>query len=311
MNATLDFLNKEKLHTGFGENIVDAKSYDDVLVQAGLNWTVDTYPLFTEVNGTKVEIPGLKSVVRNEDQKSVGIVSGKYKIVNNADAFAFTESIYNTKEIEFIRGGSYRGGSSTWLEAKITGKFSVLGDDTECYLIFMNSHDGTGSVKCMIVPNRVACSNALNIPLREQKRSWRCVHSGDPLKKIDEAREVLLAGSTYMEALNRECEVLNSIKLSDTEVSNMIDRLFPVNDDMTDRQRDNMLMRRVQLLEVFATKNDLANFDSNGYKFISAVADYVDHVEGRRTSTASINRYFSVVNGNPLVDKAYDMVLMH
>ena len=70
-------------------------------------------------------------------------------------------------EVEFIRGGSYKGGKATWLEAKVTTEYSILGDKTECYLIFRNSHDGTGSVICMIVPTRIACSNALNLALKK------------------------------------------------------------------------------------------------------------------------------------------------
>ena len=306
----LDFLNKEKLHTGFGEEIVDAKSYNDVLVQAGLNWTVGTHPAFTEIDGKKIEVPNTNIVVRNEDQKPLGVVSGKYKIVDNATAFEFTESIFNSKEIEFIRGGSYKGGSATWLEAKVTGKYSVRGDDVDCYMIFMNSHDGTGSVKCMIVPFRIACSNALNIPIRQQSRHWRCTHSGDPMKKIEEAREVLLAGSAYMEALKKECEVLNSIKLSDKQVEQFIHRLFPIHGKMTDRQKSNQELRRSQLTDVFYMKEDLTDFSSNGYRFLSAVADYVDHVDGRKTKTAAINRYIGVANGNALVDAAYNMIIM-
>ena len=306
--ADLSFLNKEKLRTGFGEEIT-ATSYDEVLTQAGLNWTVDTHPAFTEIDGKKIEVPNTNIVVRNEDQKPLGIVSEKYKIVNNADAFSFTESIFNSKEIEFVRGGSYRGGSATWLEARVTGQYSVLGDEVECYLIFMNTHDGTGSVKAMIVPNRIACSNALNIPIKAQTRHWRCVHSGDPMAKIDEARSVLLAGSSYMEALTRECEVLNSIKLSDKQVIGFINRLFPINPKMTDKQKENQELRRSQLTDVFYVKEDLMDFGSNGYRFLSAVADYVDHVEGKKTKNASINRFIGVANGHPIVDKAYEMVL--
>lgn len=308
--ADLSFLDKEKLHTGFGEVITNATSYDDVLTQAGLNWTVCSRPLYTEINNKQVLIPGVNSIVREEDEKPLGIVSDKYKIVNNVDAFAFTESIFNSKEIEFIRGGSYRGGSATWLEAKITGKYSILGDDVECYLIFMNTHDGSGSVKCMILPERIACSNALNIPLSDQSRHWRCVHSGDPMKKIDEASQILLAGSSYMEALNRECEVLQSIKLTSTMVDQFINRLFPIGDKMTDRQKERIYSRRLQLSDVFYAKEDLTEFGSTGFKFISAVADFADHVEGKKTVNANINRFMGVAHGHALVDQAYNMVMM-
>lgn len=312
--SDLSFLNKEKLHTGFGQEIIGAKSYNEVLNQAGLDWTVNAFPTYTtyvdeDGNEEQVLIPNTNTIVRNEDRKPLGIVSNKYKIVNNEDAFAFTEALYNTKDIEFIRGGSYHGGSSTWLEARITGQYSVLGDDIDCYLIFMNSHDGTGSVKCMILPERIACSNALNVPLKNQSRHWRCVHSGDPMKKIDEAKSVLLAGTSYMDMLIKEIELLQSIKLTNKQVREFTNRLFPIKDDMSEDQKETMELKREQLLDVYTNKIDLYNFDSSGYRFLSAVADYVDHVEGRKTVNANLNRFMSIARGNDIVDNAYFMVL--
>lgn len=312
--SDLSFLQKEKLHTGFGNEILGAKSYDEVLHQAGLDWTVDARPTYTTFVGPdgkelQIEIPKTNTIIRNEDMKPLGIVSDKYKIVNNKDAFAFTESIYDSRNIEFIRGGSYHGGSSTWLEAKVTGNYSILGDEVECYMIFMNSHDGTGSVKCMIVPERVVCSNALNLPLKNQSRHWRCVHSGDPFKKIEEAREVLLAGSSYMEALKEEIERFQNMKFTIKQIGEMVNRLFPITNDMSDTQKDNVELKRNQLYSVYLEKDDLYNFGDTGYRFISAVADYVDHVNGKNTVNAAINRYMWVAHGSDLLDKAYELVI--
>jgi len=308
--ADLTFLNKEKLHTGFGEHVVNASSYDDVLVQAGLNWSVSAVPTAAiDVDGSIITIPGRNTIIRNEDKKPLGIVSDKYKIVNNEDAFAFTESLFLSKEIEFIRGGSYHGGSATWLEAKVTGTYSIMGDDVDCYLIFMNTHDGTGSVRCMILPERVVCSNALNFPLKSQSRNWRCAHNGDPLRKIEEARDVLLAGSTYMKHLTAECERLQRINIPYEQIIPLINRLLPIDEkNMTDKQKENQEVRRANLLDVFLSKDDLQSFGSTGYKFISAVADYADHVDGRNTVNANMNRFMYVANGHYLVDMAYNLV---
>ena len=35
---------------------------------------------------------------------------------------------FASKEVEFIRGGSYKGGKATWLEAKVTTDYEILGD---------------------------------------------------------------------------------------------------------------------------------------------------------------------------------------
>ena len=265
--------------------------------------------LRSEIGEKSIVVPNTNAIVRVEDEKPVSIVSDKYKIVQNEDAFAFTESLFQSQDINFIRGGSYRGGSSTWLEAKLTNEFSVLGDEVECYLIFMNSHDGTGSVKCMIVPTRIACSNALNIALKSAARHWRCVHSGDPFAKINEARELLLAGSTYMEQLTKECEELQKIKLTDDKVVQFINRLFVKNESMSERQLASIDLKRERVLDIYNYKDDLANLGSTGYKLVSAVADYADHVSNRNTATSSLNSYMYVANGHHLVDNAYKMVL--
>ena len=90
--SDLDFLKKEKLHTGFGNEINGAKSYDDILKQAGLDWTVNVHPTYTEYNGTMIKVPNTNVVVRDQDQKPLGVVSDKYKVVNNRTAFEFTEN---------------------------------------------------------------------------------------------------------------------------------------------------------------------------------------------------------------------------
>ena len=313
--SDLSFLTKEKLSTGFGEQIVAPTSYGDILHQAGLDWTVGTHDTFADVNGTMIKIPNAQTVVRVEDGKPLGIVTDKYKLVQNEQAFDFAENLYNGKSVEFIRGGSFKGGRSTWLEGKVAQNYSVFGDELECYIILKNSHDGTGSVTALIVPRRVECSNFFNMPLKQVARVWRCKHSGDPLRKIDEAQEVLLAGSKYMEALQREAEVLNSIKLTPTQVRMFIERLFPMpvvkpgDKEVSDRVIENIKTRRSQLMTVYLEKDDLANFDDNGYRFMSAVTDWVDHANGKNTANGNINRYMSVIHGSPIVDKAFDMVI--
>lgn len=45
------------------------------------------------LNGGYDPIPGYKANVRSSDNKVLGVVSDKYRIVQNADAFAFTDAL--------------------------------------------------------------------------------------------------------------------------------------------------------------------------------------------------------------------------
>ena len=254
-------------------------------------------------------MPNVQAVVRDEDSKTLGIVSDRYRIINNSEAFAFTSSIFDSNEITFERGGSYRGGRATWIQAKVTTEYSILGDDTTCYIILLNTHDGSGSIKALIMPTRIVCSNALNFALNHASRIWRCPHTQDISARVNEAREFLLNGTNYMKALEEEAERLNKKKLSETEVESMVSFLFPILPDATERIKKARQETREQFLTVYKEKEDLQNFDQNAYRFLSAVVDYVAHRDlPKKTETGNLNRYLNIAQGNPLIDKAYNLV---
>lgn len=52
---------------------------------SGLDWTVNTHPAYAMVNGKMIEVPNTNVVVRDQDSKTLGVVSDKYKIVNNIE----------------------------------------------------------------------------------------------------------------------------------------------------------------------------------------------------------------------------------
>ena len=64
------------------------------------------------------------------------------------------------------------------------------------YLVFMNSHDGTGAIKAAMTPIRVVCMNTLNLALSTAKRSWSANHTGNIEGRLQDARYTLLYADT-------------------------------------------------------------------------------------------------------------------
>ena len=55
---------------------------------------------------------------------------------------------------------------------------------------------------------------------------------------------------------------------------------------------------------------DLANIGKNGYRFINAVSDFATHADPlRKTKNYNENLFLRTIEGNPMIDKAYKMVL--
>ena len=289
---------------GLGVNVEEAADSKNALVLAGLDW---------EVEKKDVIVPGCSSItdykatVRTADNTVLGIVSDRYKIVQNEDAFSFVDNIVDGKNTRYETAGSLRNGKTVWMLAKLPTT-KILGDDIGQYLCFTNTHDGTGSVKVFMTPVRVVCNNTLNFALSSAKRSWYATHSGNIVGKMHEAQETLFRATEYMKKLDEEANDLVKKKFSDLQIASMINQLFPeVNDDMTERQKENILTAKKKFINCY-NMDDLANFKGTGWAFVNAASDYMTHQSMVNRSTYNESRFSKVLQGGNLLDKAYSMV---
>jgi hypothetical protein len=172
----------------------------------------------------------------------------------------------------------------------------------------MNSHDGTGAIKAAMTPVRVVCQNTLNLALSTAKRSWSTNHVGDIKGKMDDARNTLLYASAYMSELGKAIDALNRQKLSDRKVYEYIDALFPLIDNATDQQKKNLLRMKEDMKARYFDAPDLQHVDKNAYRFINAVSDFATHAKPlRERSNYRENLFARTVDGNAMIDKAYEM----
>ena len=136
---------------GLGTIVNDAPTSENALRISGLDWKVVQDDVFTD-RGER--ILGYKANIRDTDRKILGVVSDRYKVVQNTDAFSFTDELLG-QGVKYETAGSLQDGRRVWLLARMPKKY-VNGNEEICpYLVFSNSHDGTGAVKVAITPVRV------------------------------------------------------------------------------------------------------------------------------------------------------------
>ena len=115
-NVETMFYVREKPWHGLGTMVQEAPTSADALRLAGLDWTVEARDMW--LNGGYEPIPGYKANVRSSDNKVLGVVSDKYRIVQNADAFAFTDALIGG-DVHYETAGSLLDGKKIWLLAKL------------------------------------------------------------------------------------------------------------------------------------------------------------------------------------------------
>ena len=304
-NVESMFYTREKPWHVLGIMVAEAPNSKDALRLAGLNWKVLQEPVYTE---NKELIQGYKANVRDSDRKVLGVVTDRYKVIQNEEAFAFTDALLG-EGVRYETAGSLQEGRRVWMLARLPREFIIGGERISPYMVFSNTHDGSGAVKTALTPIRVVCNNTLNLALRTAKRSWSMIHTGDISGKIEEAKNTLLLADEYMTALGQEFENLRKIKLSERQVQDYIKILLPMEENYTLQQKRGIEKLREDMRMRYFDAPDLKDVGNNGYRFVNAVSDFATHSTPRRkTANYKENIFVKTADGNPMIDRAYQLV---
>ena len=304
-NVETMFYVREAPWHGLGVRVESALNSEDALVMSGLNWNVLQKPIMTTSGNP---IPGYKANIQDTDNRVLGVVTDRYRVVQNSEAFAFTDALLG-EGVRYETAGSLQDGKKIWILAKLPDKYIIEGDQIDPYLVFSSSHDGSGSIKVAMTPIRVVCQNTLNLAMSTAKRCWSTIHIGDLAAKMDEAHNTLLLAEKYMGRLGMEFSRLSKIKLSDQKVLEYIDLLLPMDEQPTDIHRKNITRIREDMKARYFDAPDLRHVGKNAYRFVNAVSDFATHAKPlRNTANYQENMFAKTIEGNPLIDRAYELV---
>ena len=289
---------REKPWHGLGTKVEDAPTSADALRLAGLDWRVEQKNIQL-CGGSKV--PGYKANVRSTDGKVLGVVSDRYRIVQNTDAFEFTDSIIGG-DVRYETAGSLNGGKKIWLLAKLP-ETEIAGDKTEPYLCFSNTHDGSGAVRVCMTPIRVVCNNTLNLALDSAKRAWSVRHTGSLQSKMHEARSCLRMANRYMGALAEKADRMANTTITRDQLSMILDELFPVDEHTTEREKQNIKKLRDEYMVCYFAP-DLVKFRDTAWGAYNAMSDMITHnAPLRKTENYRENNWGRLMDGHVMMDK--------
>ena len=279
-NTTWTNIGKEAV----GTNVVD------VLTNAGLNYEVVKKPIYTKFeDGNDILIPDRVATVRNDTNEILGVVSPRYVVCQNNDAFDFVNEV---EGVQFERVGQTNTGL-IYLIGKLP-EVSVLGDTFTPYLIFQNGHNGRYTVKTTICPLRVVCQNQFNVAFRESANTISIQHSKQYAAKIAEAKKVITGTARYMQNFGNTAEELATLKIgNDADVKKIIEAFFKANEQTTERQLNNIIAERDELFRAYKA-DDNANFTGTVWGLVNGFSDFLTHKDAKNTKNRDENRFMTV-----------------
>lgn len=309
---------------GLGIVISDAPTSEDAIRIAELDWDVIPKPIYDEFGR---EIPGFKVNMRSTDNANLGIVTDRYKVVQNNEAFAFTDELLG-HGVKYETAGSLASGKRVWMLARLENT-TIAEENIDPFLVFTNSHDGTGAIRVAITPVRVVCQNTLNLALSQASRHWSCVHKGDIQSKLEEARFTLSSAERYMKALEEEFGELKLKSVTDKQVETMTEKLLEIEFNnlwnkaiktgkivdfkehlRQQKYEDKLNTKKNDIITIYHEKPDLVGTEKSAFRFINAVSDYAGHTtDHKQTKNYQENLFMKMIDGHNLIDTAHKIAL--
>lgn len=154
--AAMMFYGETPWH-GLGTRLDNPATAAEAIVAAALDFSVDLEAI-TTTDG--VPVPQRKAVMRADSGDVLGVVGNSYIPIQNAEAFAFLDSVVAEGEVRYHTAGALGKGERIWMLAKLPGHIRIKNSDdvTDKYLLLSNSHDGSAALRVFFTPIRVVCA---------------------------------------------------------------------------------------------------------------------------------------------------------
>lgn len=222
-----------------GTAVDTAVGYREALALAGMDWEVELRKVRL-VDGA--QIPTHRATVRTEDNRPLGIVGPDYKIIQNAQAAEWLDSLYADGKLLFDTAGSIdSGGTLTlWMLARLTEDMRVGDDVFARYLLATWRHNGSMSLQIYATAVRVVCENTWNAAIGG-KMLAAVRHTGNIVAKLDAARAILQITDAQHDRMLEWLKQANEVKVSEADVVSVQETLFGTLDDATPTQRRNAI----------------------------------------------------------------------
>lgn len=271
-----------------GHDVTGARSMETVLQKSGLDYEVEKRPVQLE---SGVVVPNRFATVRKTDGHVYDIVSDRYSVVQNREAFEFIDHIAD--RVEFLKAGETASGM-VWVIAAME-EVDVLGDRFVPHIIFRNGFAGNTKITAAIVPLRWVCQNQFNHAFHGSNNTVKVLHVGDVQSKMREAQEVLQLQAEFMEGITKQAEKYSVQKLPKNYIDRALDELFPIPEDANPYAKHRAEIQRNAFRAAY-NHDDNANFRGTAWGMINAYSDFITHLEPTGKSETKVeNRFMRTV----------------
>ena len=252
---------------------------DEAIQAAHLDFTVEKYQLKTTPNDLSVD--SHFATVRTDTSEVLGVVGSRYEPIQNRDAFTTFDALVGEGEAIYHTAGALGKGERIWILAKLPDYIRVNGNDlVEKYLLLVNSHDGSSTVRVKLTPIRVVCENTLSLALSGAEQEVHIRHTLNAKEKLKEAHEILGLTNKLYAQLDAIFNRMNETMVRGKTLTDYVEAVFP--NRLESQDNSWMTKVRYKIVELAETGQGSEMAKGTLWGAYNAVTEYVDHYRGTK-----------------------------
>jgi phage/plasmid-like protein (TIGR03299 family) len=284
---------------GLGTYVGDSPVTSEEAIQAaGLDWEVEKRPLWT------ADAAG-NPTLEVDTHMAVG---SNYVPVQNRGSFEFMDALVDEGLMRYHTAGSLRNGQRIWLLGKI-GQSDILPNDViDRYLLFWNTHDGSGALRALFTATRVVCANTAKIALSQGKGDGVYLrHTTNIKNRLEKAKEVLGLATKEFDKFEEFAKALTQLKMNSLAFEKFSEVIVPDNPTADSNARaENTRLELANLFEA-GRGQDIPGVKGTGWAAYSAVVEFTNYQRSSRGGDAAQERRFESSlfgSGDQLIQKS-------
>lgn len=247
---------------GLGTAVPKGVTAKEMIRAAGMDWLVELRPArgAKQINRkgeySRYEVVRIPRQNAQETEVLLGVVSRRYQLLQNIEAFEFFDPIIGEEKAYFETAGTLGDGERIWVMARMPDAMQIVpGDECLKYLLLSNTHSGEGSVIAKFTSVRVVCQNTLMMAMEDGQKAYRVRHSKMMSFRLHELAEFLaITQEVFLKA--EECfRRMAKIEMSGDRLDKYFEAVYPRRESpKTTKERPN---RWGILRETFEGQPDL------------------------------------------------------
>lgn len=271
-----------------------------------------------------------KATLREDHNHTLGIVGKDYGIVQNTKAFEFLDFIEECAghAPKIVSAGALGYGERMFITAQL-GEDAYLNpnDAIKNYVVFTNSHDGTGAVMCFLTPVRVVCQNTLNMAIKTCPNKIIFKHTKHVEKRLDweiaanreKAKEVFSKSVKFSEEFLNQMMMLKEQRVDTAFVDDFTAQMYLSPAQMKLLRQANGEFDKVDEIstraknQINALRDAIANGvgqDQNRGTKVWLLNGVTTFLHNERTYKSAEDEFRSMIEGDALkkTQRAYDLL---